>query len=158
MNCRKTLFWRFGIASTALLAAVAVYCLARIHPPELLAPFQTTDPLLAEQTALFGSAPSLFFTLAIGLFVGTSASSHTSAKLHCLVWLGLALLLEISQQPVFAKPLASWLTDALVVSIWKIIGPYWKHGVFDPQDIIATVIGGLAALTIQTYLPEGHGD
>ena len=71
MNCIKTLFWRFGIAGTALLAAVAVYCLARIYPPELLASFQAADPLLAEHIALFGSAPSLFYTFAIDLFVGT---------------------------------------------------------------------------------------
>lgn len=158
MNCSNTLFWRFGIAGAAFLAAVAVYCLARIYPPELLAPFQATVPLLAEQTALFGSAPSLFYTFAIGLFVGTFASSRASAKLHCVNWLGLALLLEISQHPIIAIPLASWLADTLFVSIWEIIGPYWNSGVFDPWDIIATVAGGLVALTILTYFPAGHGD
>ena len=158
MNCRKTLFWRFGIVSTALLAAIAVYCLARIYPPELLAPFQTTDSSLAEQTALFGSAPSLLYTFAIGLFVGTCASTRTSAKLHCLSWLGLALLLEISQHPDIAKPLSSWLADTLSVSTWEIISPYWNRGVFDPLDIIATVVGGLAALTLLTYFPGGDRD
>ena len=158
MNCSNTLFWRFGIAGAALLAAVAVYCLARIYPPELLSPFQATDPLLAEQTALFGSAPSLFYTFAIGLFVGTFASSRASAKRHCLNWLGIALLLEISQHPFVAIPLASWLADTLFISIWEIIGPYWEHGVFDPQDIIATVIGGLTALTILTFFSTGHRD
>ena len=158
MNCSNTLFWRFGIAGTALLAAVAVYCLARIYPPELLAPFQATDPLLAEQTALFGSAPSLFYTFAIGLFVGSCASSRASAKLHCLNWLGITLLLEISQHPIIAIPLASWLADTLFVSTWEIIGPYWNSGVFDPRDIIATVTGGLAALVILSYFSTGHGD
>lgn len=138
MNPRKTLFWRYGTAGTALLTAIAVYCLARIYPPELLTPFQTTDPFLAQQTALFGSAPSLFYTFAIGLFVGSCASSRTSAKLHCLNWLGLALLLEISQHPVFAKPLAAWLADTLFVSARETIGPYWNRGVFDPLDLIAT--------------------
>jgi hypothetical protein len=80
LNSRKTAFWRYGIAGRALLAAIAVYCLARIYPPELLAPFQTTNSLLAEQTALFGSAPSLFYSFAIGLFVGSGASSRTGAK------------------------------------------------------------------------------
>jgi len=158
MNCSNTLFWRFGIAGTALLASVAVYCLARIYPPELLAPFQATDPLLVEKTALFGSAPSLLYTFAIGLFIGSCASSRTSAKLHCLNWLGLALLLEFSQHPIIAIPMTSWLADTLFTSTWEIIGPYWKRGVFDPQDIIATVAGGLAALAILSYFSTGHVD
>ena len=152
------MFWRFGIAGTALLAAVSVYCLARIYPPEFLAPFQTTVPLLAEQTAVFGSAPSFFYTFAVGLFIGALAPSSTAARWHCLNWLGLALLLEISQHPFIAKPLASWLADTSFISAWGIIGPYWERGVFDPQDIIATVTGGLAALAILSYFSTGHGD
>ena len=73
MYCSKTLFWGLVIAGTALLAAVAVYCLARIYPPELLTPFQSTIPILAGQAGLFGSAPSFFYTFAIGLLVGTCA-------------------------------------------------------------------------------------
>ena len=123
MNYRKTMFWRLALAGTALLAAVAVYCLARIYPPELLTPFQSTIPLLAGQAGLFGSAPSLFYTFAIGLFVGTCASTPASARIHCLIWLGLALLLEISQHPVIAEPLVSWLENTLIVSSWEFVGP-----------------------------------
>ena len=158
MNGSKALFWRSGIAGTALLAAVAVYCLARIYPPELLASFQSTIPILAAQAGLFGSAPSLFYTFAIGLIVGTCASTPASARTHCLFWLGLALLLEFSQHPVIAEPLVSWLADKLFVSTWEVIEPYWERGVFDPLDMIATVAGGLAALTILTYLSTEHYD
>ena len=158
MNCSNTLFWRFGIAGTALLAAIAVYCLVRIHPPELLTPFQSTIPILAGQAGLFGSAPSLLYIFAIGLIVGTFGSTPASVRTHCLIWLGLTLLLEISQHPLIAEPLASWLADTLFISTWEIIGPYWERGVFDPQDIIATVTGGLAALAILSYFSTGHGD
>jgi hypothetical protein len=156
MVCKKILFWRFGIAGTALLAAVAVYCLARIYPPELLTPFQSTIPILAGQAGVFGSAPSFLYILAIGLIVGNCASTPASARTHCLIWLGLALLLEISQHPVIAEPLVSWLAGTLFVSTWEIIGPYWKRGVFDSLDMIATVAGGLAALTILTCLSTEH--
>lgn len=158
MNCEKTMFWRFGIAGTTLTAALAVYCLARIYPPELLAPFRATSPILAAQTGLFGSAPSFFYTLAVGLLIGAFASSPTAARWHCLNWLGLALLLEISQYPDIAKPLVSWLANTLSGSTWEIISPYWNRGVFDLQDIIATIAGGLIALTLPTYITAGHSD
>jgi hypothetical protein len=158
MVCKKTLFWRFGIAGTALLAAVAVYCLARIYPPELLTPFQSTIPILAEQAGLFGSAPSFLYIFAIGLIVGSCASTPVSARTHCLIWLGLALLLEISQHPIIAKPLSSWLADTLSISIWVVIEAYWERGVFDPLDMIATVAGGLVALTTLNHLSTEHYD
>ena len=158
MHYKKTLFWRFGIAGTALLAAVAVYCLARIYPPELLTPFQSTIPALAVQAGLFGSAPSFFYIFAIGLIVGTCASTPASARTHCLTWLGLALLLETTQHRAIAEPLVSWLSETLLVSTWEVVEPYWSRGVFDPLDIIATVAGGLAALIILTYLSTEHRD
>ena len=158
MNGSKALFWRLGIAGTALFAAVAIYCLARIYPPELLAPFKITIPIHTGQTGLFGSAPSFFYTFAIGLIIGTCASSPTSAKLHCLNWLGLAVLLEISQHPIIAKHLASWLADTLSVSTWEVFSPYWNRGVFDPLDLIATVVGGLTVLALLTYFPAGDRD
>ena len=141
-----------------MLAAVAVYCLARIYPPELLTPFQSTIPILAGQAGLFGSSPSFLYIFAIGLVVGSCASTPASARTHCLIWLGLALLLEISQHPVIAEPLVSWLADTLFVSTWEIFGPYWKQGVFDPLDMIATVAGGLAALSILPHLSTEHYD
>ena len=158
MNASKALFWRLGIAGTALIVAVAIYCLARIYPPELLAPFKITISILAGQPGLFGSAPSFFYTFAIGLIVGTFASSPASAKLHCLNWLGLAVLLEISQHPMIAKHLASWLADTLSISTWEMISPYWNRGVFDPLDLIATVVGGLTVLALLTYFPAGDRD
>ena len=158
MNYRKTMFWRLALAGTALLAAVAVYCLARVYPPELLTPFQSTIPTLAGQAGLFGSAPSFLYVFATGLVVGSCASTPASARTHCLIWLGLALLLEISQHPVIAEPLVSWLENTLIVSSWEFVGPYWSRGVFDPLDMIATVAGGLAAFTILHYLSMEHCD
>ena len=74
--------------------------------------------------------------------------------MHCLIWLGLVLLLEITQHPVIAEPLSSWLSEMLSVSAWELVGPYWTSGVFDPLDLIATVAGGIIALAILTHLPR----
>jgi len=50
-----------------------------------------------------------------------------------------------------------WHLVLIYVAIyWEMISPYWNRGVFDPLDLIATVVGGLSALTILTYSPKGH--
>jgi len=155
---RKTLTWRACIAFTGMLAAVAVYCFARLYPPGLLEPFQATHPVLAAQTLLFGSAPSFFYTLSIGLLVGACASSLSGARLHCVVWIGLAVCLELTQHPEFAEPLATLFSGMLPGSTWELVGPYWTRGAFDQLDLIATVLGGSIAWAVLTYLPMEHNN
>ena len=158
MASRKTLFWKFGIASLALLAAVAVYCFARIYPPELLASFQATQIILAAQTGLFGSAPSFFYTLSVGILVGIGASTPTGARMHCLLWIAVALCLELSQHPIVSEPLATWFAESLSESTWGLIGPYWIRGAFDQLDLLASVVGGSIALAILTYFQREHNN
>jgi hypothetical protein len=76
----KPLIFKLGIASLSLFAAVLVYSFTRIYPPEILASIQATHPGLAAQTGLFGSAPSFFYTLALGLFITLCASTRMSAR------------------------------------------------------------------------------
>ena len=136
--------------------AIAVYSFARIHPPELLESFQATNPILAAQTWIFGSAPSFFYTLALGLFIGSCASTVTDARVHCLAWIGLAICLELAQHPIVAVHLSTWLAAMLPESSWELIGPYWTRGIFDPLDIIASLIGGSIALVLLTHLSRRH--
>jgi hypothetical protein len=150
--------WRLGIASLTLLAAVAVYCFARIYPPELLTPIQVVNTELAAQTAAFGSAPSFFYTLALGLFIGVCVSNRSSARFHCLIWIGLALFLELSQHPVIAEFVSGYIKTSFPNSIWTLIGPYWSRGVFDPMDLLATVMGGSIAFYLLTHLSSEKAD
>ncbi len=143
-----------GIANASFLIALGVYCFARIYPPELLIPFQSTIPILTGQAELFGSAPSFFYTLAVGLLVGACASTPTSARVHCLAWICLTLFLEASQHPIVVEPLARWLSE----SSWGLVGPYWMKGTFDQLDLIASIVGGFIALAILTYLSPKHND
>jgi hypothetical protein len=162
MTRKPSLNWKIGIAIVALAIAIAVYCLVRLYPPELLAPFQVTSELLGSHASIFGSAPSLLYTLSIGLIIGVVASTLAAGQMHCLIWIVVALGLEISQATVIAAPLAAWLADILPASVWEIVGPYWTRGVFDWFDLFATALGGAIALAILTYLPgeeidEVHG-
>jgi len=153
MTRNALLIWRLGIASLSLLAAVAVYSFARFYPPEVLEPFQVAGTGLASYTSIFGSAPSFFYTLALCLIIGACVPSRSTAKLHCFLWIGLALFLELTQHPEFAGSLSNWFPNVLPESTWELIGPYWTRGVFDPIDLIATLIGGLIALLLITHLP-----
>jgi len=150
--------WKIGTAVIALLMAAAVYLFARLNPPALLEPFQITNSLLGVQSDFFGSAPSLFYTLSIGLLIGVFASTSANGRLHCLIWVGLALCLEISQASIVAGPLTSWLSATLPNSFWELFGPYWANGVFDQLDLLATVVGGVIALAVLAYLPREIND
>jgi hypothetical protein len=66
---------------------------------------------------------------------------------------GLAILLEISQARIIAEPIGAWLSDSLPKSIWAIAESYWTRGVFDPQDLLATFIGGSISLTLIACIP-----
>ena len=158
MTRNKPLFFKLGVASLSLFAAVLVYSFTRIYPPELLVSIQATHPGLAAQTGLFGSAPSFFYTLALGLFIGASASTLTNARIHCLVWIGLAICLELTQHPIVSEYFPTWLAPILSESSWELIGPYWTRGAFDQLDLIATLIGGFIALALLTYLPKEVND
>ena len=146
------------LASLSFLAAMAVYCFARTSPPGLLTSFQAVNPALAGQTAVFGSAPSFFYTLALGLFIGLFASTATRGRFHCLLWLSLVFLLESTQHPAIASLLAAWLADVLPVSAWELVGPYWLRGVFDWYDLLASFTGGIVALIALTHLSRERTD
>lgn len=145
--------WRIGIAVVSVLAAIAVYVFARTYPPELLTPWHAINADLAAYTDVFGSAPSFLYTLALGLLISACAPNRSSARIHCFVWIGLAILLELSQARIIAESIVVWLSDSLPNAVWVIVEPYWSRGVFDPLDLLASVAGGAVALVLLTYLP-----
>ena len=95
----------YVIAGMALVVAVAVYIFARSQPPVPLPRLEWMDGLVAVDSKWLGSAPSFFYTLALGLLIGLVSASAKSASINCLLWTVLALGLELSQLPVLSGPL-----------------------------------------------------
>lgn len=144
---------RLGIGCLALLAALSVYLFARPNSPVLLAGLHWRSDWLATYSGYLYSAPSLFYTLAIGLFIGVCASSHTAARRHCAIWVGLAAVLEATQATTIAGRIVDWLAALLPATLWDLIGPYWQRGVFDPLDLVATLAGGAFAILLLSRFP-----
>ena len=107
---------------------------------------------------MFGSAPSFFYTLSIGLLVGAASSNFSAARIHCLAWTAIALLLELAQHAIVADQVTGFLGRLLPETVMNIIGPYWTRGIFDPLDLLATFIGGLLALVILSWLRSESDD
>lgn len=153
MNRSRFSGWKLPIAAFSLSLAISTYCFARINPPEILSPFISTSYALASYTGIFGSAPSFFYTLAVGLFIGLFTASRANARLHCSVWTGFCLLLEFTQLQTLSGAISNRLSDVIPELAWRYIGPYWQRGVFDHFDLLATLTGGVIALIMITYLP-----
>ena len=149
---------KLGIACLALLAALSVYLFARPSPPHLIAGLHWRSDWLTGYSAYLHSAPSLFYTLAIGLFIGICASTRGAALRHCALWIGLAACLELSQAAFIAARLADWLESILFASAWDTIGPYWQQGVYDPFDLLATFAGGAVAILLLSRFSTGKAD
>ena len=148
-NCKlpgkDPLPWRLAIAALSLLMAVAVYCFVRDEAPEILPSVQLIDAGGAIHAALFGSAPSFFYTLALVLILGCFAGSRSGLLIHCLSWMVLAVLLELSQISMLSRPLSAWLAESTPAGVHSMLGAYWSRGVFDPLDLLAILVGGGAA-------------
>jgi hypothetical protein len=146
---------KLGVACLALLLAVAVYAFARPSSPALLAALHSRNDWLAGYNPYLGSAPALFYTLALGILIGVCALTRDAARRHCLIWIALAACLEATQAPAVADRLVAWFAPVFPEAVWGLVGPYWQHGVFDPLDLLATFVGGaIALLILSRFSPE----
>lgn len=156
MSYKKTLTWGIGLTTASFAAAMGVYILARGNPPAIIEPFRATIPSLAEHGGVFGSAPSLLFTLAVAILIGIVAGTRNKAMAHCLAWVLLACCLELSQHASVASIIVDSAADILPASIWHYLGAYWVRGYFDPLDLVATLLGGALAVVALNRLPTEH--
>jgi hypothetical protein len=145
--------WLTIISGLSLGLGIAVYCLARGNPPQVLLALVPARAEPVAHASLFASAPSFLYTLALAIVIGMAAADRRRARFHCLAWTLLALLLEVSQYPPIAAVFSSRLAGIPPEPVWLTFGPYWTRGVFDSLDLAATLAGGLVALALLARLP-----
>ena len=158
MGSRTIIIKLYLIAGTALAAAIAVYLFARSQPPLFLPRLDWLNGLVVVDGKLFSSAPSFFYTLAFGLLIGLASPAARAARINCLLWIVLALGLELTQLSALSRFLIDGLQPALPARAWEWIGPYWIHGVFDTTDLLATLGGGLLAWVMLRRLSGGNNN
>jgi len=137
----------------SLAAGVAVYVVARPMAPAPLARFHLSDSLTHLPSWFAGSAPAFFYTLAMCLLI--SAAAPARAARHCIAWTGVALCLELAQQPELAMQVEQWFAPILPAPIWQTTASYWTTGTFDPVDLAATCLAGLLAIILTRRVATG---
>jgi len=137
-----------GIAGLSLLSAISVYLFLRLDSPALLQPFRSGLQWSMPGDGLSSCLPSFFYTLSIGILLGIVAKNLSGARLHCLIWIGIALVLELTQHAPIAAWIAGFVADYAPWPLQQVATPYWHRGVFDPLDLVATIAGGMLAMTL----------
>lgn len=129
---------------------VAVYLLPDY--PRKLIPEGTVQQLLCY------SLPSLLhiyaFILSTALIIGPTRKALVGI---CLLWVILEGMFEIGQGPAFADGIAAvlpaWFNG---IPLLEAAGDYFRHGTFDPLDLLFVAVGAIAAYgTLRRYAKKG---
>ena len=149
---------RVLIAGIALALGVAVYVLDRGAGAIAFLPSGWTG--IGRPEAVFGPAgrwlPSLAHGLAFGLLVGCWFRRTSSRLIACAAWTAIAAAFEIGQIPVVAHALAALLSGPLsALPFAEPLSACFRNGLFDPLDLIATLLAGALAAWMLSVPPQG---
>ena len=102
---------------------------------------------------LAGSLPTFCYVFTFALLTAAClGSGRGSAVAACASWLAVDLAFEIGQLPHLAARVAASWGDASgpMATPLRIVAAYLRHGVFDPLDLAAAVLGAAAAYAVIT--------
>ncbi len=157
---RSTVLVAIGLAG--FLLGVLVYWMDRETSRVELIP---TVAWLAHRHVfgeLGGPLPSFAHTFAFSLFTAAALPVRSAPPYGaCLAWFAINVAFEIGQHRLVCVPLAEMLQGDL--HGWPLSRPianYFAQGKFDPRDIVAALLGALAAAAVLSLdrhqLKEGH--
>jgi len=141
--------WPLAAGSLALAAGLLVYLTDRDAARAVLIP----EVAALAGSKLFGALgqwlPSFVHPFAFGLFTA-AALPPRSAWRHraCAAWCAINLAFECGQHPLASAPLAEVLGGFRNSWLGRTLANYFLLGTFDGGDIVAAVLGSLAAVAL----------
>ena len=105
---------------------------------------------------LGGWLPSFVHTFAFSLFTAAALPERAAPRYGaCVVWFAVNVAFEIGQHPLVSMRLAEALQGSLGgMPFARPLAGYFVHGTFDPGDIIAALLGALAAGVVLLLHPR----
>lgn len=150
-------------------AAIGMFCLGALvylfdrsgadiyFVPEWWTPADGTPELFG---ALGGSLPSFAHTYCFSLVFCVLLTPWSIAPRNiCIGWCGVEALLELAQHELIASRALVWIPGWF--GEWPVLGNltfYFSRGRFDPADLFAILLGGLAAMTTVELLSRYSKD
>lgn len=99
--------------------------------------------------ALGDSLPSFAHPFVLALLTAAVLREARSRYAACAVWCGIDVAFECGQHPSIRESLAHAMHALLdPVRLGQPLADYFLRGTFDPGDIVAAVLGGLAAAVL----------
>jgi hypothetical protein len=142
-----------GTASASLAAGALIYALARPLPAALLpAALHLPSDAIAWLAPLTGSLPTLLHVVAFSLVTVIVVGRHRTVR-ACAAWTAINLLCEIAQHADVAQTLLQWWPAAPTQ-----VRAYLLGGTFDWNDVVAAVVGGIAAYVVAIRLSREDQD
>lgn len=108
--------------------------------------------------ALGGWLPSFVHTFAFSLFTAAVLSQRSVPRYGaCVAWFAVNVAFEVGQHPEVSARLAEVLQGSLGgVPLTRPLANYFAHGTFDPGDIVAALLGALAAAAVLGLMHRGR--
>ncbi len=100
--------------------------------------------------ALGQSLPSLAHALAFSLFTAAALPPRSSWRYGaCAAWAAVNVIFEVGQQPQVSARLADLLHSSMgSTPATRTLANYFVRGTFDAGDIVASILGALAAAAV----------
>lgn len=137
-----------GWSGIALLALGALYYVV-LRPAAIAAGFVSSAATAPGIATVLGSLPTFLHVCAFALLTGVVATTDRYGRACiCTAWVGIDAVFEMGQHalvsPTLAVPLEHWCA---ALAVCRRTSQFFVQGTFDPADLIAGVIGGLAAFS-----------
>ena len=134
-----------GWAGIAVLALGALYYVV-LRPAAIGAGLVSAAGI----ATVLGSLPTFLHVCAFALLTSVVAATDMRGRACiCSAWVGIDALFEMAQHalisPTLAVPLEHWCG---ALAACRRTSQFFVQGTFDPADLIAGVIGGLAAFSV----------